>query len=242
MHNQTPHILLVEDNLDLRDDLCFQLKRQGYTLDTAGSAKEMDVLLHANHYEIAVIDIGLPGEDGLSIARRLRNIHPHLGIIFMTARGEIETKIQGLSIGADSYLVKPVDVRELIAVIQALYNRIQSLIHPGETWRLDSSMRVLFTPHSESIQLTHMEGQLLRLLAQSPKNPVSREQLIAVIAGDSAYSFDPRRIEVCMSRLRRKILDTFCNSETDNPNAQDKIPVKAARGIGYVFTENIIIE
>ena len=237
-------ILLVEDNIDLCDDLCFQLKKNDYHLDAVHDAKTMDVKMAEQGYSIVILDIGLPGEDGLSIATRLRQHHPDLGIIMMTARGEIETKVQGLTTGADSYLVKPVDWRELAAVIESLQRRIQKSkpTKPTKsTWLLKEAGRVLITPRSEKISLTSMEGQIMTLLAQHAETPVQRNVIIETVARRGHSEFDPRRLEVCISRLRQKLMAAF-NAQGETELVKDNLPVKSVRGVGYIFTQSIDIQ
>ena len=235
------HIILVEDNIDLCDDLSFQLKKNGYHIDAVHDAKAMDVNMAVQRYSIAILDIGLPGEDGLSIATRLRQQQPNLGIIMLTARGEIDTKVQSLTTGADSYLVKPVDWRELVAVIESLQRRIQGLESTEPKWILKEAGRVLITPRGEKIPLTNMESEVMTLLAQHAGNSVPRDAFIKNTSKRAMYDFEPRRLEVCISRLKRKLM-TALNPQEKIELEKDDLPIKSVRGVGYVFTQLINIQ
>ncbi len=234
-------IILVEDNPDLRDDLQFQLTASGFAVTTAGDAPALDQHLRAAPCDIAILDIGLPGENGLSIARRLRQTYPTMGIIMLTAFGALETRLDGFEQGADIYLVKPVDTRELAAQIRALQRRLPATSPAPQptAWILRQAGRELVTPHHQPIALTHMESQVLGMLAQHAGQTVGRNTLIAEIAGASAHAFDPRRLEVCICRLRQKMLDT---DPAASRRSADALPLKTARGIGYAFTQAMVIE
>ncbi len=238
MLNNKKRIILVEDNVDLCDDLSFQLEQKGYHVDAVGDAIALDKKVANQDYTIAILDIGLPGEDGLSIAKRLRKQQPKLGIIMLTARGEIDTKLHGFKNGADVYLVKPVDWRELDAVIESLHRRIQPTEEEEEsTWKLIEAATILMTPSGESISLTGMESLILTLLAKNAGIAITKAKLIKQVTGRRELSFDPRRLEVCMSRLRQKIL----NTDSSHSNNDNNIPFKSVRGVGYIFTQAILI-
>ena len=233
-------IVLVEDNADLRDDLQFQLGSQGLQVAALADAVALDHHLLTFRCNIVVLDIGLPGENGLSIAARLRHAYPAMGIIMLTARGEIDTRLEGYQQGADTYLVKPVDWRELLAQIYALHRRIAISVAPApaDGWALKQAGRELVTPQGRSISLTHMEGVVLRVLAQHVGKTVERASLMSEVLGDQAYQLDPRRLEVCISRLRQKMLDAM----DSNPGVKnDQLPLKTVRGAGYTFTQAISI-
>ena len=240
MTSSSLHILLVEDNLDLRDDFQFQLAACGFVVAAVGDAPALDRHLRNAPCDIAILDIGLPGENGLSIASRLRQAHPQMGIIMLTAYGELDMRLNGFERGADIYLVKPVDWRELAAQIRALQRRLPA-VPPANasTWILKQAGRELVTPNRQSIALTHLEGQVLGLLAEHPGQTVARATLIAEIAGQQAHAFDPRRLEVCICRLRQKMLDADPSAPR---RSADALPLKTARGVGYAFTQTIVVE
>ena len=234
-------LVLVEDNADLRDDLQFQLSSQGLQVAALPDALALDNHLLSNRCDVAVLDIGLPGESGLSIAARLRQAYPAMGIIMLTARGELDSRLDGYKQGADTYLVKPVDWRELLAQIHALHRRAGVLAPPAlsDAWMLKQAGRELVTPQGRSISLTHMESVVLTVLAQHAGQTVDRDVLMSEILGEQAYQLDPRRLEVCISRLRQKMLDAM---ESDVGIQNDQLPLKTVRGAGYTFTQPISIQ
>lgn len=249
MDQTPPHVLtptpiqlaLVEDNADLRDDLQFQLSSQGLQVAALADGVALDHHLRGAPCDITVLDIGLPGETGLSIAARLRQAYPAMGIVMLTARGELDSRLQGYQNGADIYLVKPVDWRELLAQIHALHRRVAVLATPASTdgWVLRQAGRELVTPQGRSISLTHMEGMVLKVLAQHAGKTVERALLMSEMLGEQAYQLDPRRLEVCISRLRQKMLDAMdSNAGVQN----DQLPLKTVRGAGYTFTQTVRIQ
>lgn len=240
------HIALVEDNADLRDDLQFQLSSQGLQVAALEDAVALDQHLLSARCDVAVLDIGLPGENGLSIAARLRQACPAMGIIMLTARGEIDSRLDGYKQGADAYLVKPVDWRELLAQIHALHRRAAVLATPApapaDGWMLKQAGRELVTPQGRSISLTHMESGVLKVLAQHAGRTVERALLMSEMLGEQAYQLDPRRLEVCISRLRQKMLDAMDSSAGLQSLQNDQLPLKTVRGAGYTFTQAISVQ
>lgn len=242
MPQQVPlQLTLVEDNADLRDDLQFQLRSQGLQVAALADAVALDQHLLSAQCDVVVLDIGLPGESGLSIAARLRQTHPAMGIIMLTAHGELDSRLDGYKQGADAYLVKPVDWRELLAQIHALHRRTAVLANPAPAneWMLKQAGRELVTPQGRSISLTHMEGVVLKVLAQHAGETVERAVLMSQVLGEQAYQLDPRRLEVCISRLRQKMLDAMDSSAGIQT---DQLPLKTVRGAGYTFTQAISIQ
>lgn len=246
MVEKSIRIALVEDNPDLRDDLQFQLSRNGLDVAAFGDAPALDAFLRDGVCDIAILDIGLPGEDGLSIAGRLRLAHASLGIILLTAQGEIESRLMGYERGADIYLVKPVDWRELVAQIHALHRRLKSPPVPHITsWVLRQSGRELVSPAGKSLSLTAMEAKVLGLLARNAGEIVERDALMAEVAGEHSHQLDPRRLEVCISRLRQKCLDGLNGGRehaSDTGDASARMPLRTVRGAGYIFTQAIHVE
>lgn len=221
-------IAVVEDNPDLCEELVFQLLHEGYDAEGYGDGAALDRAFLRFAPEIVVLDLNLPGEDGLSIAARLRSISD-AGIVMLTARGTLADRIIGLETGADAYLVKPVDRRELLAVIQSVYRRIADKTGPASgIWQLNPAQRLVATPEGQKIPLTDTEFRLLMQLAKSFPNVVQRRQLIESL-GHEYLQFDERRLEAAMSRLRRKL-----RSDESQPS-----PLRSARAQGYVFTELI---
>lgn len=219
---------IVEDNLDYRAEVAFHLRRAGFDIALEGDGADIDKQLAACPCDLLVLDLGLPVEDGLVIARRLRRQHPGLGIIMLTARGSLEDRLTGLEVGADTYLVKPVDMRELAATLHSVRRRLTVTAPLTEAWSLKPNTSSIHSPADEAVTLTATEMDLLKCLAAAAPEPVSREALAAAM-GHPEPDFDYRRLEVAFSRLRRKI-------ETASAR---KSPIRAARGRGYVFAATI---
>ncbi len=218
-------VALVEDDRDLLDDIAFSLRDEGLTVAACPDGRELDRLLATETFEVVVLDIGLPGEDGLSIARRLRRTQPQLGIILLTARTAAQDRVQGMVDGADVYLGKPVDLRELALVIRALTRRLgvddQSV---RQTSILLTSDNVLLTPSGERIDLTPSEAQVLSRLARATGRQATRRQIIESF-GAAYLDYDERRLETLVSRLRRKLEAAGLPPDT----------LRAIRGSGYAL-------
>lgn len=219
-------IALVEDDEDLRDEMCFQLCRAGFSVFGCEDGVSLDRHLREHGCALVVLDLGLAGEDGLSIATRLRLERPELGIVMLTARGRLQDRLSGLECGADAYLVKPVDIRELIAVIQTVVRRLVSPAPaPGrQEWLLRARSMEIVSPDGTVVSISGMEATLLREMATQGMDVVPRRQLIEALGHDYLL-FDQRRLDTAVSRLRHK-LDEVC---------PEKSPIRAVRGVGYVF-------
>ncbi len=215
---------LIEDNLDFRTEVAFHLRRAGFDIALESDGSDIDAQLAEFPCNLLVLDLGLPVEDGLAIARRVRRQQPGLGIVMLTARGSLDDRLSGLEEGADAYLVKPVDMRELVATLHSVQRRLTVEAAPTATWRLTPDTLSISPPAGEAIALTATEMDLLKRLVAAAPEPVSRESL-AVAMGHPEPDFDYRRLEVVFSRLRKKI-ETATAGES---------PIRAARGRGYVF-------
>ena len=215
---------LIEDNIDYRDNLAFFLRREGFDIAFECDGHEIDRTLTAHPCDLILLDLGLPDEDGLVIASRLRQQQPALGIVMLTARASVNDRLAGLEGGADAYLVKPVDMLELAATLRSVHRRLATAAPPAEAWTLAPATLSLFTPAGIAVTLTAAEMILLKCLAAAAPEPVSREALAAAM-GQPQPDFDYRRLEVAFSRLRKKI-DTALAGES---------PIRSARGRGYVF-------
>jgi len=241
-------IAVVEDNPDLCEELVFQLQHAGYLVCGYADGPAFDQGLIDQCFDIVVLDINLPGETGLAIAHRLRAIDPNIGIIMMTARGTVHDRVTGLNTGADFYLVKPVESKELLAVISSLSRRMATSatatnipISTGAAsgsassgnglWKLLPIQRCIISPEGSRIVLTETESRLLLQLAQAFPNVVPRRQLIESL-GYEYLHFDERRLEAAMSRLRRKL----------RSNDEQLSPLRSARVQGYIFGERIVVE
>ncbi len=231
-------ILVVDDEPDLRALLQRYLTENGYKVQSAADSQQMNRLLHKDSFDAMVLDLMLPGEDGLAICRRLRAEGNTVPILMLTARGDSIDRIIGLEMGADEYLAKPFNPRELLARIQALLRRQamlethqlhtkNSLIYFGD-FTLDLDLRRL-TKNAEIVPLTTGEFCLLRALVSNPSRPLSRDRLTTLMSEDGKArerdAFD-RSIDVQIVRLRKVI-------ETD-PAAP--VFIKTVWGVGYVFS------
>lgn len=226
-------ILLLDDDLRLRDLLERYLGEQGMTVRAVADGRALDSALERDRFDVLVLDWMLPGEDGLSVCRRLQTTHPELPIVMLTAKADEIDRIVGLEMGADDYLPKPFNPRELVARIKAVLRRRVAL-PPGAPAADDQAIafgactlrlgaRELFR-HGEKQPLTGGEFAVLKVLVEHPRHPLSRERLMALARGRDYDAYD-RSIDVQISRLRKLI-------EAD-PAAPHHI--QTVRGFGYVF-------
>jgi two-component system OmpR family response regulator len=234
---KAPRLLVVDDDGEIRSLLSNLLSSRGYKVRTARDEREMRRILNSSRIDLVILDIMLPGKDGLTICRELR-ASQSIPIIMLTARGDPTDRVVGLEIGADDYLAKPFDVRELEARIKAVLRRspanagighsqsVSILVFAG--WKLDVRQRQLHSPEGAEVELTTGEFDLLQVLAERPQCVLSRDQLLDLARGRDAAPFD-RSIDVQVSRLRRKI-------EAD---PQEPELIKTVRGGGYLFTPSV---
>jgi len=228
-------ILIVEDDREIRSLLADFLAREGFKAICAADGAAMDKALDHARPDLVVLDIMLPGEDGLSICRRLR-AKGNLPILMLTARGEDVDRIIGLEIGADDYLLKPFNPRELLARIRAILRRVDGAGVKEAISRVtfgallaDFNTRSVVTTGGASIDLTSAEFDLLVCFLERPKRVLSRDQLLDWTRGRSADPFD-RTIDVSVSRLRRKL------SSADPAAGQI---IKTVRNGGYLFAADV---
>lgn len=237
MSEHKTKVLVVDDDVRLRDLLNRYLREQGYTVRTVSNATEMNRQLARERYDLMVLDLMLPGEDGLSICRRLRGANEDMPIIMLTAKGDDVDRIVGLEVGADDYLAKPFNPRELVARMQAVLRRRPPPAPPGAPsadtqiaefgeFHLDLGTRTL-TRHAEEVPLTTGEFALLKVLVQHPRVPLSRDKLMELARGREFGAFD-RSIDVQISRLRRLI----------EPDPSKPAYIQTVWGFGYVFIPN----
>jgi len=230
-------ILVVDDDLRLRDLLKRYLTEQGYNADTVQDGQALDRALTRNRYDLIVLDVMLPGEDGFAICRRIRATpgeYSDLPIIMLTAKGDDVDRIVGLEMGADDYLPKPFNPRELVARIQAVLRRRPAMPMPGAPddsagsvvfgpFVLDLSTRTL-TRDGEEVSMTTGEFSLLKVFVTHPRSPLSRDKLMELGRGREHETFD-RAIDVQVSRLRKLL-----GEDTANPRY-----LQTVWGFGYVF-------
>ena len=223
-------ILVIEDQIDLQEELVYFLCRIGHEACGVSSGIELAQSMRQSQPDLLLLDIGLPGEDGIAIAGRLRDT-PGLAIVMLTARSGEEDRIRSFEGGADTYLVKPVNYRELQAVLARANQRLNPDAGSNPAgWQLMRRERLLKSPDGVTVPLTGSELCLLEILARQTGRAATRRQLIEAMGYDF-MSFDERRIEVKMSRLRKKIRDTAF--------AQDLI--QSEWGVGYAFTAECLL-
>ncbi len=217
--NAQPHIIVVDDHRDIRDLVGKYLSQHGYRVSVADSGPSLRKMLQAASPDLIILDIMMPGEDGLAVCRQIRATH-QLPIIFLTAMAEDTDRIIGLELGADDYLVKPFNPRELLARVRAVLRRATSLPQQCEMlrsetirfdhWQLNLGRRELQRNDGVGIPLSTAEFRLLKVFLERPRLVLTREQLLDLTVGRSSHPFD-RSIDNQVSRLRKKI-------ETDPKN------------------------
>jgi two-component system OmpR family response regulator len=212
MDSAEPHLLVVDDTRDIREPLARYLRLNGYRVSLAENAAAARRAMRAQRVDLVVLDIMMPGEDGLSLGRWIRET-TGAPVIFLTARGEEVDRIVGLELGADDYVTKPFSPRELMARIAAVLRRVNApppgSVTPPETilfdrWRLDVGQRELIGPDEVALPLSEGEFRLLMVFLERPRMTLTREQLLDLARGRDAEAFD-RAIDNAVSRLRRKI-------------------------------------
>ena len=234
--NRRPHILLVDDERDIRDPLAQYLSKNGLRVTKAEDAAVARSILAVHAIDLVLLDIMMPGEDGLSLAGFIRAT-TKLPIILLTAKAEEMDRILGLEIGADDYVTKPFSPRELLARIKAVLRRSSSIdtVHPPDsegsafgTWVLRTRDRELVDAEGVSVPLSTGEYNLLLAFATHPHKVLTRDQLLDLTQGREQAAFD-RSIDNHVSRLRRKM-------EAD---ASDPKFIKTVWGGGYVFASDV---
>ena len=233
MVDQNKRILVVDDDVRLRELLQRYLTEQGFTVKVAADAKEMDSVMAADAIDLLVLDLMLPSEDGLSICRRMRGSGAMIPIVMLTARGDEVDRIIGLEMGADDYLPKPFNPRELLARINAVLRRHERLVPSAPAnsnenvvigdFVFNASTRSL-TQNGAAIAITSGEFALLKVFVDHPRQPLSRDRLMQLARGRELDVFD-RSIDVQVSRLRKLI----------EPDPAHPRYLQTMWGFGYVF-------
>ena len=232
------HILVVDDDREIRDLLDKFLGKHGYRITTAANGQEMKRVLENARIDLVVLDLMMPGEDGLTLCRNLR-VESQIPVIMLTAMGEETDRIIGLEMGADDYLAKPFNPRELLARIKAVMRRsgaastsrevkVSSELFMFAGWNLDAGKRELTGADGMMIPMSTGEFDLLLAFLEHPQRVLSRDQLLDLARGRNAVPFD-RSIDVQVSRLRKKI-------EMDPKEPQ---LIKTVRGGGYMLTAKV---
>jgi two-component system OmpR family response regulator len=233
----TPHLMIVDDDREIRTLLAAFLEKHRFRVTAARDAREARRAWTAGHFQLVVLDLMLPGESGLDLARWLRS-QGDVPIVMLTAMGEETDRIIGLELGADDYVPKPFNPRELLARIRAVLRRAgdaaerrtdsaqRAMQFSG--WKLEPARRRLLNPDGAEVPLTGGEYDLLLALVERPNRVLTRDMLLDLLRGRQAGPFD-RAIDVAISRLRRKL-------EDDGRNAQI---IKTVRGGGYVLASDV---
>jgi len=238
------HVLVVDDDRDIRDLVKRYLEKNGVRASVAANGRQMRSLLDAADVDLVVLDLMLPGEDGITLCRDLRaDGKQSPPILMLTARNEEADRILGLEMGADDYLSKPFAPRELLARIRAILRRARALpanlrIAPeshrwlrfGE-WTLDTTARHLLDANDTLVSLSGAEYRLLRVFLDHPQRVLTRDQLLNLTQGRDAEAFD-RSVDLLVSRLRRRLRD----------EAQEPKYIKTVRSEGYVFCSPVAVE
>jgi len=231
------HVLVVDDDREIRELVGNYLKKNGLRTSIVADGRQMRAFLEANVVDLIVLDIMMPGEDGLQLCRELRaGRHKATPVLMLTARGDETDRIVGLEMGADDYLSKPFSARELLARINAVLRRTRMLppnLSISENsrligfghWRLDTTARHLLDADSTLVALSGAEYRLLRVFLDHPQRVLSREQLLNLTQGREADVFD-RSIDLLVSRLRQRLQD----------DAREPAYIKTVRSEGYVFS------
>jgi two-component system phosphate regulon response regulator OmpR len=236
--NETARLLIVDDDPSVRAMLREYLQGHGYAVGEAGSGTQMREHLEAELPDVVLLDIRLPGEDGLQLAKYLRERY-HVGIIMVTASGDVIDRVVGLEVGADDYVTKPFDPRELLARVKSVLRRIQAkpAAEPDKTpvskpsrqrfgrCELDLDARRLFEMSGDEIAMTAMEFDLLRVFLTNPNRVLSRDQLLMHTRNREWEPFD-RSIDIRIGRLRRKV-------EPD-PSSEPRC-IRTVRNAGYMY-------
>lgn len=220
----TPRVLVVEDEPDLCGAIVSFLNLSGFIADGVQSLFEFTAWIRTHDCDLVVLDRKLQDGEGLSIAKDIR-AGGRRGLVILTGRGTIDDRLQGYAHGADHYLIKPVDLPELAAILNSIYLRLPA--NP-QRWELDTVHWRLMAPNNAAINLTRSELIVLQCLAISPGESVARQEIIQAL-GFRPSEYDPKRMEVLMRRLRKKIEST----------TQHAPPIETVHAFGYAFTADL---
>lgn len=231
------HLLVVDDDREIRQLLGEYLEQAGYRVSAVADGRAMRRALEENRIDLVILDLMLPGEDGLSLCRELR-ARSNLPVLMLTARGDEVDRIVGLEMGADDYLAKPFNPRELLARIRSIVRRAQALpanMAASEVrtlgfagWTLDVAARSVRAPDGLVVPLSGAEYRLLRVFLDHPQCVMSREQLLELANGRETVLFD-RSIDVLVGRLRKRLRD----------DSREPALIKTVRGEGYVLATQV---
>ncbi|WNL47517.1 response regulator transcription factor [Dyella sp. BiH032] len=236
------NILVVDDDRDIRTGVVDYLRKNGLRASAAVDGRDMFAQLDSSAFDLVVLDIMMPGDDGLTLCRTLRaGKHRAVPVVLLTARDDETDRIIGLEMGADDYVTKPFSPRELLARIKSVIRRTRMLppnLRVTEAanllafgrWRLDTTARHLLDEHDTIVPLSGAEFRLLRVFLDHPQRVLTRDQLLNLTQGRDAELFD-RSIDLLVSRLRNRLSD----------NAKDQAYIKTVRSEGYVFSMAVTV-
>ena len=235
-----PHIAVLDDEIDITLLLANYLQSHGFRVTQIHNGRALIALMETDPADLVLLDLGLPGEDGFAIARRMRE-NWRCGLVIVTGRGDAVDKVVGLEVGADDYVTKPFDLRELVARVKAVLRRLTpeapaaASTMPAASdrlrfagWQLDVAARRLTNPGGEDVALTGGEFDLLCAFARHPGRVLSRDFLLEQTRGREAAPFD-RTVDVQVGRLRKKI-----EADADDPQL-----IKSVRGAGYILVPSV---
>jgi two-component system OmpR family response regulator len=233
------HILIVDDDSETRALLTDFFQKRGLSVSVAADGDEMRAMVRRKPFDVVILDVMLPDANGFDLCRELR-AHSPVPIIMLTAVTETTDRVVGLEIGADDYVPKPFDPRELLARIRAVLRRFDPASTAPRTapqtyrfagWTLDCARRRLMAPDKVRVELTNAEFNLLQAFVRSAQRVLTRDQLVELAGGETGYSYD-RSVDILISRLRRKM--------EDNPRTPKLI--RTIRGGGYQFVPEAVSE
>ncbi len=234
--NEQGRILVVDDEPDIRMVVEFALTDAGYEVHTHGRGDGVVELVQEKKIDLVVLDLGLPGVDGLTLTRTLKE-RLDVGVIIVSGRGESMEKVIGLEVGADDYMAKPFEPRELLARVRSVIRRLakstvvqseETTAYEFEGWKLDIMVRIVISPTGQQISMSSGEFNLLRAFVEHPNRVLSRDMLLDFTHDTDAPAFD-RSVDVQIARLRKKI-------ETD---PQNPAFIKTVRNAGYIFSAKV---
>jgi len=238
------HIFIVEDDRDALSEMVECLVDEGFRVSTASSAEEMWNKIRRDPCHLFLLDIRLPGEDGLSTAKKIRKTS-NVGIIFISGKADAVDRIVGLEIGADDYIIKPFTPKEVVARVKRVLSRTEMHIYPAPQheqaieartlgfngWRLELGSHSLFSPTGQEVPLTTAEFKLLKIFTLSPNRVLSRDYLLDHVHNQDWVGYD-RGVDGLVSRLRKKLPTEAGTSEN----------IKTIRGVGYMFTPTVDVD
>jgi two-component system OmpR family response regulator len=240
MNTPQEHLLVVDDDAEIRQLLASYLRENGYRVTAVADGRAMRAAMAAGEPDLVILDVMLPGEDGVSLCRAIR-AHSELPVIMLTARGGETDRVVGLEVGADDYVPKPFSPRELLARVKSVLRRSRALpanlrrqegrLFRFAGWQLDAVTRNLTAPDGVVIPLGATEFKLLRALLDHPGQVLTRDQLIDLMLARDAGPFD-RSLDVQVSRLRQRLRE----------DAREPAIIKTVRGQGYVLAAAVAVE